>query len=75
MSRSSPPDPRLPDGSEDDRFTGPTCPFCDSTDVEIEAPFGGSLMTSQFWCRRCRTVFERVKWDKEESEAGDWLDE
>lgn len=70
MSRSSPPDPRPPH-----RETGPACPFCDSTDVELEAPFGGSLMTSQFWCRGCRTVFERVKWDREESEAGDWLDE
>jgi len=62
MSRSSRPD------TEDT----PPCPFCGSTDVELEAPFGGSLMTRQFYCRGCRTVFEHVKWIPEE-EAGDWL--
>lgn len=31
-------------------------------------------MTRQFYCRGCRTVFERVKWDDEAGEPGDWLD-
>ena len=49
------------------------CPHCGSTDVELEAAFGGSLMTRQLYCRVCRTVFEQVKWDAE-ARPGSWLD-
>ena len=49
------------------------CPHCGSTDVELEAAFGGSLMTRQLYCRGCRTVFEQVKWDAEDR-PGSWLD-
>ncbi|HET6362047.1 MAG TPA: hypothetical protein VFH11_08315 [Gemmatimonadota bacterium] len=48
------------------------CPHCDSRDVELEAAFGGSLMSSQFYCRGCRTVFEWVKW--ESAGPSDWLE-
>ena len=43
------------------------CPFCDSTDTEMIALFGQQMMTSQYYCRNCRTVFEAVKWDDENS--------
>lgn len=42
------------------------CPFCDSTDTELVAPFGSALSLSQHYCRRCRSVFERIKWDAPE---------
>lgn len=49
------------------------CPHCGATDVAVESEFGSSLMTRQFYCRACRTVFEWVKWE-EEGSPGDWLD-
>lgn len=55
-----------------DAKTPAACPHCGSTDVELEAAFGGSLMTRQLYCRGCRTVFEQVKWDPE-ARPGDWL--
>ncbi len=39
-----------------------TCPFCGSGDTELFSLFGSSLLTSQYYCRGCRTAFERVKW-------------
>ncbi len=38
------------------------CPFCGSRDTELFSLFGSSALTSQYYCRGCRTVFERVKW-------------
>jgi hypothetical protein len=38
------------------------CPFCGSFQTEVFSLFGSSALTSQYGCRRCRTVFERVKW-------------
>lgn len=72
MSPSRPPEP---ESGADDASAGDAvaCPHCGSTDVEIEAPFGGSLMTSQYWCRGCRTVFERVRWEPDDDPGG-WLD-
>ncbi len=43
------------------------CAYCDSTDTEMIALFGQSLMVSQFYCRRCRSVFEAVRWVEAES--------
>lgn len=37
------------------------CPFCKSLDVELLSLFGQQLMTVQYYCNSCRTVFERVK--------------
>ncbi len=38
------------------------CPFCGSWETEVFSLFGSSPLTSQHYCRACRTVFERVKW-------------
>lgn len=38
------------------------CPFCGSHDTDLFSLFGSSALTSQYYCRDCRTVFERVKW-------------
>ena len=45
---------RLQDGVE--------CPFCSRRDTELVNPFGGQLSVAQYWCRRCRTGFDFVKW-------------
>lgn len=38
------------------------CPFCETTETEQFAAFGSALSVSQYYCRRCRTVFEYMKW-------------
>ncbi len=38
------------------------CPFCGSDQTELFSLFGSSLLTSQYYCRNCRSAFERVKW-------------
>lgn len=40
---------------------GPACPFCGQTDTELIALFGSQLLTSQFYCHGCHTVFEAVR--------------
>ncbi len=37
------------------------------------APFGSQLMTAQYWCLGCRTVFERMKVDPDD-DPGRWLE-
>jgi hypothetical protein len=37
------------------------CPFCDSTEVELVAPWGGQLITSQLRCHACNTHFEALR--------------
>lgn len=39
------------------------CPHCGSLDTELASPFGQQLLTSQYYCRACRTPFERVRGD------------
>ncbi|HEX8693502.1 MAG TPA: hypothetical protein VF746_13855 [Longimicrobium sp.] len=39
------------------------CPFCEGTDTRLLNPFGGQLSVAQYWCNRCRTGFEYLKWD------------
>lgn len=39
----------------------PTCPFCSSPHVGLFSMFGSQLLTSEYYCRACRTVFESVK--------------
>lgn len=41
----------------------PTCPFCDSPDIELVAAWGGQLITSQMRCRTCNTHFEALRDD------------
>jgi hypothetical protein len=49
---------------------GPSCTFCESTDVETVAAWGGQLITTQLRCRGCNTYFEalRVDFDPHHSE-------
>jgi DNA-directed RNA polymerase subunit RPC12/RpoP len=37
------------------------CPFCGSRETELFSLFGQQLLTAQYYCRACRTPFERVK--------------
>lgn len=39
------------------------CPFCGSEDTELFSLFGQQLLTVQYYCRSCRTPFERLKGD------------
>lgn len=39
------------------------CPFCNGTDTELQSPFGSVMSVAQYYCRRCRTVFEWIKWE------------
>ena len=38
-----------------------TCPFCRSDDVEVVAPWGGQIITSQVRCVACNTYFEAIR--------------
>ena len=38
-----------------------TCPFCDSDEVEMVAPWGGQIITRQMRCRACNTYFEAIR--------------
>jgi hypothetical protein len=40
------------------------CPFCDGRDTHLLNPFGGQLSVAQYWCRKCRTGFEYIKWEE-----------
>lgn len=44
------------------------CPFCEGTDTKLLNPFGGQLSVAQYWCNRCRTGFEYLKWDDHDDE-------
>ena len=37
------------------------CPFCEESDTEQFSAFGSALSVSQYYCRRCRTVFEWMR--------------
>ena len=43
------------------------CPFCDGRDTRLLNPFGGQLSMAQYWCNRCRTGFEYIKWEDDEA--------
>ncbi len=51
-----------------------TCPFCDGDDTELHSPFGTALSVATYWCRRCHTAFEWVKW-KDVAPEGSGSDE
>ena len=44
------------------------CPFCEGTDTYLVNPFGGQLSVAQYWCNRCRTGFEYIKWEDHDDE-------
>lgn len=46
------------------------CPWCESVDVERLSAFGPMHMTEQWFCRACRTPFERVRQRDRPGEVG-----
>jgi len=38
------------------------CPFCKQSETELHSGFGSQLSVSTYWCRRCYTAFEYLKW-------------
>ncbi len=57
MSHASPPNARdygLPEHV--------VCPFCDHSETELHSPFGPQLSVATYWCHRCHTAFEWIKW-------------
>ncbi|HSJ06441.1 MAG TPA: hypothetical protein VK936_07060 [Longimicrobiales bacterium] len=39
------------------------CPFCAHADrTELHSPFGPQLSVATYWCNRCHTAFDFVKW-------------
>lgn len=40
----------------------PPCPFCETSETELMNPFGSHASVSTYWCRRCRSPFELLKW-------------
>lgn len=47
-----------------------TCPFCNGRDTELHSPFGPQLSVATYWCRRCFTAFDFVKWNGGGSSSG-----
>ena len=72
----SAPDEAAVDGSADDPASessddpGPECPFCGSTDTEVESAFGSEVSKTQYYCHGCATVFERIKFDGDLPDTG-----
>ncbi|HSM61443.1 MAG TPA: hypothetical protein VK849_11620 [Longimicrobiales bacterium] len=40
----------------------PACPFCGGDETELMSAFGSHASVSTYWCRRCRSPFELMKW-------------
>jgi hypothetical protein len=49
-----------------DSSGGPSCPFCDSAEIELVSLFGSQLLVSQHRCRTCRSYFEALREDRED---------
>jgi len=56
----APPGARCSGGTAHDLERVP-CPFCDSTDTDLESIFGPTLCRSIHYCRNCRQSFEHFK--------------
>ncbi len=63
-------DPSAAGPTESDGDAGPECPFCGSTDTEIESAFGSEVSKTQYYCNGCATVFERIKFDGDLPDTG-----
>jgi hypothetical protein len=44
------------------------CPFCDGVDTKLVSPFGGQMSVATYWCNRCRTGFDYIKWEDHDDE-------
>ncbi|MBW3535130.1 MAG: hypothetical protein KY453_07930 [Gemmatimonadetes bacterium] len=42
--------------------TTPSCPFCEERETELMNAFGSHASVATYWCRRCRSPFEILKW-------------
>ncbi len=42
----------------------PRCPHCAERDAEVISLFGTQAMTLQYRCRKCRTLFEAIKYEE-----------
>lgn len=51
-------------------MTDPTCPYCDSREVERDAAFGSEVSKITYYCRACQTPFERIKYDGDRPDTG-----
>lgn len=38
------------------------CPFCEQSETELHSPFGPQLSVATYWCHRCHTAFDYIKW-------------
>ncbi|MFB6093111.1 MAG: hypothetical protein ABEK02_08885 [Haloquadratum sp.] len=77
MSSNMTPDAGRSDGStdaardaDDAETAEAVCPFCGSSDTELESTFGTEISKSQYYCNGCHTVFERIKYDGAMPETG-----
>jgi transcriptional regulator NrdR family protein len=43
------------------------CPFCESGDIEVVAPWAAQIITCQARCRTCNTYFEAIREEFESS--------
>lgn len=49
----------------------PPCPFCEGNDTDLVNPFGSHASVSTYWCRRCRSPFEMLKWRGTKEKEGE----
>jgi C4-type Zn-finger protein len=47
------------------------CPFCEGFETRLVSPFGGQLSVATYWCDRCRTGFDYLKWDDETDDGAE----
>lgn len=38
------------------------CTFCNGEDTELHSAFGPQLSVATYWCRRCHSPFDYIKW-------------
>jgi len=63
--------PMTETADSDTREKGPACPFCQSENTAMMALFGSQLLTSQYYCNGCHTVFEVVRHEAASASAGE----
>ncbi|ATO38889.1 hypothetical protein B1691_16035 [Geobacillus sp. 47C-IIb] len=51
------------------------CAFCGSTNVAPLSMFGTAQLVSQYYCHRCKSVFERVRWRNDDKGKGEVIHE
>lgn len=69
--RRDPADRRDPTAEAASRLPrSPACPFCEGEDTELANAFGPHASVASYWCRRCRSPFEFMRWTEREGGAG-----